>query len=149
TTPGDPELRWEKVGILNFAIDFEIKTWLSGTVEYYLKQGKDLIGNAPIAASTGISSSIGNFANISGKGFDLTLNSHNRAGKNLSWNTSLLSSYAIDKVTKYLGGNSALIYGDIAVGVPYYSGFAGKFAGLNDKGDPVGILNGQPSTDYN
>jgi TonB-linked SusC/RagA family outer membrane protein len=149
TTPGDPDLRWEKVGMLNFGLDFEFKKVLSGSFEYYLKYGSDLIGNAPIAASTGFTAAAGNFANISGKGFDLTLNSRNISGAHFNWNTALLSSYAIDKVTKYLGGNSSLIYGNIAVGVPYYSGFAGKFEGLNDKGDPQGLLNGQISTDYN
>jgi TonB-linked SusC/RagA family outer membrane protein len=148
-SPGDPDLRWEKVGMLNFGLDFEYKKVLSGSFEYYRKYGSDLIGNSPIAASTGFAAATGNFADISGKGFDLTLTSHNISGTNFSWNTTLLSSYAIDKVTKFLGGNSALLFGDIAVGVPYYSGFAGKFEGLNDQGDPQGLVNGQLSTDYN
>jgi hypothetical protein len=147
--PGDPDLKWEKVGMLNLGVDFEFKKTLTGSLEYFRKYGSDLIGNAPIAASTGFAAAAGNFANISGQGFDITLNSHNVAGANFNWSSALLSSYAIDKVTKYLGGSIyAYSYGNIAVGVPYNSGFANKFEGLNDQGDPQGLLNGELSTDY-
>jgi hypothetical protein len=60
----------------------------------------------------------------------------------------LLFSYAIDKVTKFLGGNSNAISNPIVVGGPYNSIYVNKFEGLNSNGDPQGILNGQISTDY-
>ncbi|RZM13048.1 MAG: hypothetical protein EOO88_44950, partial [Pedobacter sp.] len=42
---GNPELRWEKIGIANFGLDFALKDEvISGRLEYYLKYGSDILG---------------------------------------------------------------------------------------------------------
>ncbi|HBW79755.1 MAG TPA: SusC/RagA family TonB-linked outer membrane protein, partial [Sphingobacterium sp.] len=41
----DPSLRWEKVGTFNLGVDYALlKNRISGSVDYYLKNGKDLYG---------------------------------------------------------------------------------------------------------
>src|SRR5690606_17848285 len=42
---GNPGLRWEKVNVLNAGLDYGLfNNRLSGSVEYYIKRGNDLIG---------------------------------------------------------------------------------------------------------
>src|SRR5690606_23790624 len=52
--PGNPELRWEKVKTLNMGVDFGTRDGVfNGVIEYYVKNGIDLIGNMPIDPTTG------------------------------------------------------------------------------------------------
>jgi TonB-dependent SusC/RagA subfamily outer membrane receptor len=60
TNPPNPSLRWEQVRNLNFGMDFQSKgNVLSGSVEYWIKSGFDLIGASPIAQQTGVSTFTG------------------------------------------------------------------------------------------
>ena len=152
TTP-NPDLSWEKVKNINFGLDFATKgSVFSGTIEYYQKYGLDLIESAPLAASTGFSSFIGNAANTKTKGFDITLNVRN-IDKKLKWYTTLLISTLNDKVTKYdLAQTSTSIQsfqGVALLGKPLFSIFSYKWAGLDPlTGDPQGYLNGKVSNNY-
>ncbi|NVM62190.1 TonB-linked SusC/RagA family outer membrane protein [Mucilaginibacter sp. SG538B] len=48
-SPGNPELRWEKVRIANLGLDYTLKnSLLSGSFEYYTKRGIDLFGTSPL-----------------------------------------------------------------------------------------------------
>lgn len=155
--PPNPELRWEKTSQLNLGLDFGLKNnVLSGTVDVYFKRGKDMIGDAIMAPSSGITRLRGNFAQTKGNGIDLVLNSNNLNGS-VKWQTSYLFNYATDKVTAYEvnntvptmvmygGGYSANVYAK--EGYPVYSLFSYKWAGLSPvNGDPQGYINGVVST---
>jgi hypothetical protein len=146
--------------MINFALDFGTKNnILSGTLEYYLKKGVDIIGDSPLAPSTGFSSFRGNTADITGRGFDLNLTANIINAKNFKWQSNFLLGYVLDKITKYdaqlnvtgyleVGdGNSGTIYP--LTGKPLYAIYSYKWAGLtHDSGDPQGYLNGQVSNDY-
>ena len=153
--PPDPTLRWEKIHIYNFGLDFaSAKNRFAGTLEYYIKSGFDLIGQSPEDPTTGIGVFTGNTADMRDHGVDLTLRTDDSFGA-IRWNSVLLFSYVLDKVTKYeekLGS----IYDYMVpttinplVGKPLYSIFALPWAGLSPvNGDPQGWLNGKPSTVY-
>lgn len=155
--PPNPELRWERIRNINFGIDFETaKSVLSGSLEYYLKKGLDLIGNTPFAPQTGITLFTGNTASTSGNGIDLALNSRN-IDRRFKWYTTFLFSYSNDRVTRYLlnSTNTARDYLSSAysliptVGKPIYAVYSYPWAGLDPKtGDPQGYLNGKASKDY-
>lgn len=156
TNPPNPDLRWERVRMINFALDFKTKGGrISGSLEYYLKKGVDLIGTAPVAPQTGVSVLRGNTANTKGRGAELTVSSRNLQGK-LRWDTDLLFSYAADRVTRYLTKPSSvasayLIGGSLvpAEGKPLYGVYSYPWAGLDPAtGDPQGYLNGELSADY-
>ncbi|WP_162996494.1 SusC/RagA family TonB-linked outer membrane protein [Mucilaginibacter celer] len=159
-SPGNPELRWEKVRIANFGIDYSLKNnILSGSFEYYTKRGIDLFGSSPLPPSAGFTTFFGNTANTSGHGFDLVLNSRNIYHNDFKWTSNLLISYVIDKVTVYDDPASTLTYlasgsgngGTITpfVGQPIYGIYSFKSGPLtHDTGDPQGYLDGQLSTDY-
>jgi len=158
--PGNPDLRWEKIAMLNLALEFGLKNnIISGSLEYYTKKGTDLIGDSPLAPSTGFITFRGNTANTSGKGFDLVLNSINIKSAQLSWTTTFLLSYATDKITKYdvpEDTQDALIYGAGGNGVilpvlgrSLFGIYSYKSAGLDPaNGNPRGYMNGKVSEDY-
>ena len=147
--PPNPELRWERVRIINSGLDFVTsKNRISGSIEFYYKNGYDLIGEAPYGPAVGIFSFRGNTASTSGKGVDITLNTINLNGK-LKWNTTALFSYGDDKVTKYLVKSATVSTLVPIVGRSIYSVWAYPWAGLDPQtGDPQGYLNGVVSKDY-
>lgn len=151
--PPNPELRWERVKIVNVGIDFGSKNnIINGSLEYYNKKGFDLIGTSPMAPSTGVVQFTGNTADTKGSGWDLTLNSSNLNG-NIKWNTNFLFSYITEKVTSYKVQRVASWYLQYLTtpreGFPLYAIYSHKWAGLDPlTGDPQGYINGSVSKDY-
>lgn len=152
--PPNPELRWEKVKMANFALDFEsVNSILSGRLEFYLKNGVDLLGNMPLAPSTGATELRGNTASTQGRGIDIVLNSR-QIDKVFKWHSTALFSYVSDKVVNY-GERAAVttylqgLLTSPLEGRPLYSIYSYQWAGLDPAtGDPLGLLDGQPSKDY-
>lgn len=153
--PPNPSLRWEKNHMVNFGIDFALKNnVLEGSLEYYLRKGTDLIGYSPLDPTTGVTIFRGNTADMKGKGADIVLRSKN-LNKRFKWFSTLLFSYAADKVSSYKAPQSAVWYycepGYISpiAGKPLYSIYSFKWMGLNPQtGDPQGYYNKQISTEY-
>jgi len=155
----DPHLRWERTGILNTGVDFETRNKImNGSIEYYYRKGKDLIGDQYFPMQVGPTLVRTNSANMKGGGLDLKLTSYN-ISQQFSWTTDFLFSYNWDKVTGYksestmkglvLSGDGSTSVVSNVVGRPVYSVFGYKWAGLDPQtGDPVGYLNGKPSKEY-
>ncbi len=155
--PPNPELRWERVSTLNLGMDFETAgRRLSGSIDYYLKAGKDLIGDRPYPGSSGVKTLTGNYAQTRGNGLDARLNMQ-WARKAFGWNTLFNLSYITDRVTRYdVTSNSAVYLGSAngagvlpLEGRPLFSVYSLPWAGLDPaNGDPLGYLNGEPDKDY-
>lgn len=156
--PGNPDLRWEKVRIINLGLDFASKNnIISGSLEYYTKKGTDLFGYLPIASSTGFTSFFGNTADINGNGLDITLNSKNIVTDGFKWTSNFLLTYVLDKVTKYdtKTTSASYIISSTATTIapltnrPLYAIYSYRWAGLDGQtGDPQGYLNNKVSRDY-
>jgi len=148
-SPGNPELRWEKVGMLNFGIDFGSKNdRLTGSLEYYRKSGIDLIGPILTDATVGFTNFMGNRASIKGQGVDLTLSLRTLAKKFFRWNSNLLLSYNIDKVVSYesigLITAGGIVGGGPMIGKPIYALYSYRFTGLSPvNGAPLLNLNNE------
>lgn len=155
--PPNPTLRWEKVKMLNFGLDFETRSgrW-GGSLEYYRKRGLDLFGQVPYAPSTGISTFSGNVAETRGQGLDFSVNIKAVRGKNVQWDIFTLLSYVSDKVTDFKVEYPARSFaqtnetgGMALVGRPQYALYSYAFAGLDpENGDPLGYLNGEVSKEW-
>jgi TonB-linked SusC/RagA family outer membrane protein len=158
--PGNPQLRWEKVGISNIATDFGLFGGrLTGTIEYYVKRGRDLLGNRTYDPTAGLGAasitSLVNYASTRTTGLDVSLDYHTLRGK-LRWNTSLLLSYAKDVVTDY--EEKANVPANVLVSstiVPAAPGrslnsvYSLPWYGLDPvTGDPKVVVAGVPSKDY-
>lgn len=155
-SPSNSQLRWEKMNMLNAGVDFAFKhDRVSGSLEYYIKNGADLIGYALVDPTTGFSNYKGNTADMTGKGLDLVL--HIRSNeKSFRWYGDLLLSYATDKVTSYKVKQANISYYfnpnvfNPLEGNPLYSIYAFKWMGLDSQtGDPLGRVKGNASRNYN
>lgn len=155
TTAPNPELRWERVKNVNLGIDFATsRNILSGSLDFYRKNGLDLIQDGPLPPSSGFSSFTGNAASTATSGVDLILVSNNIQG-NFSWQTTFLANYVNTRVTHYDQSYSGLAYlnsntsGIIIEDKPLYSIYSYKFAGLDPStGDPLGYIGKEFSKDY-
>jgi TonB-linked SusC/RagA family outer membrane protein len=152
-SPGNPELRWERVKIVNVGVDFQSSSQrISGSVEYYIKNGIDLLSlfESP-DFTTGTGSYIKNTASTRGKGVDVKLTTNNLVSSKFNWSSNFLFSFNSDRVTKYptsdfgtygfyLGGNA------VSIGKPINSLYSFKWAGLDsDNGDPKVFVDGIPT----
>jgi TonB-linked SusC/RagA family outer membrane protein len=153
----NPDLKWETSRMLNFGLDLSTRdNRLSGSVEYFRKNGTNLLGRDIIDYTAGVGTTImRNSGEMSGYGLDVELNSLNTTGK-FRWTSQLNFSFYKDKITKYYlpATNAAEKVQSSPVmsgvpGLPVYSVFAFASAGLNpENGNPRGYLNGQVSEDY-
>jgi len=154
----NPSLKWEKTKQLNIGIDFTTKGHVvSGSIEYYVKKGSDLYGDAPYDYTAwGERNYITrNVANMRGEGIDIAIKSMN-IKRQLKWNTSLLFNYNWNRTTAYYSTEATMLYtfigrSDITnpvVGKPLYGIVAYKWGGLDNNGNPQGFLDGHLSTDY-
>lgn len=153
--PANPSLRWERTNIFNMGLDFATRNnRLGGSLEYYIKSGRDLLGYSPLDPTTGNTLFKGNTADMRAHGFDLSFHADNPLGP-VHWNSVLLFSYVRDQVTAYkqnIGSvanyfNPTLI--SPLVGKPLYSVYALRWAGLSPQtGDPQGWQGGHVSTIY-
>lgn len=155
TNPPDADLRWERIRMWNLGADFATKNnRVSGSLEYYIKKGIDIIGSSPLAPSSGFDNYTGNTASISGRGIDLNL-ALSLIRREIKWDADLLFSYATEKVTKYQGKQFAVFgyvngnYSAPMEGKPYSAVFSLPWGGLDpETGDPIGLIDGKPSKDY-
>jgi TonB-linked SusC/RagA family outer membrane protein len=160
--PPNPDLGWEKTGILNAGLDFNFAGGiLSGSVEAYSKTGRDLIGYRQLDQTTGVLNPAtnlfqykGNVASMKGKGVELNLHASILRGA-FGWQSDLLFNYVRNMVTAYdqtsdLGYNYAANGLSVSplVGKPLYAILTYKWAGLDPQtGDPRGYLHGVVSSD--
>src|SRR5690606_1268845 len=156
STPPNSRLRWERTNVFNLGVDFGL--WqgrLKGVLEYYSKNIKDILAEAPVDPTFGISSFYGNVASMEGEGFEIELSSFIPLSTSWRWDGSLLFSYAQTRVTDYLlptpGTADFLNAGSIITPIvekPLYSIYSYRWAGLDSEtGDPQGYLNDEISKD--
>lgn len=153
---GNPSLRWEQVRTLNVGVDWSLTAInLSGSVEWYSKQGEDLIGNDFMDPTTGISGEYKvNYANIVTQGMDVRLQSRYQLG-GVSWRGVILSSWVRDKVTNYNTSDHVLISKYLGQLVPPVKGYSRDMLysipwhGLaSDTGLPIVYIDGERSSNY-
>lgn len=150
------DLGWEKVRQINFGVDFSAFTdRIAGTIEFFQKNGLNLIGNMELAPSSGNSLIKANSANISGHGIDVSITTKNILKKNFNWSSTIIFSIAKDKVTEYrlptysVNSYVSKVDGNPLVGNPVSTIYSYKWAGLDPvTGDPRGYLDGSISKNY-
>ncbi|WP_246581271.1 SusC/RagA family TonB-linked outer membrane protein [Echinicola shivajiensis] len=151
--PPNPDLRWERIGILNLGLDLESHDGrIRASLEGYYKKGLDLIGDTPMRPSSGMTEFRGNSANMESKGIDLDLQTVNLNGP-VSWHSNLLFSLVKEKVTDYFFKGAATQYLQGSAipleGRPLYAMYSLPYAGLDPAtGAPLGYLDGEVSDDY-
>lgn len=156
--PPNPDLKWERVKIYNFGLDFSaFGSKISGTVEAYRKNGVDLIGNTIYPPSSGITSFRGNFANTRTQGIDLNLSVDwisQKLRNGFGWKTTTIFSTLNEKVTRYLLQTSVInnvlaLGASQVIGKPLFALYSFPSAGLDPStGDPRVYNGGVATKDY-
>ncbi|MGE9310807.1 SusC/RagA family TonB-linked outer membrane protein [Niabella sp. CJ426] len=153
----NPSLRWEKSRQINLAFDFEVFQRVSGSIDWYFKEGTDLYGPALLDYTAwGRSNTVvKNVASMKGKGLEISLQTKNIIRPFL-WTSNIVFNYNESKTSDYFDPNAENIYSFIlsgggitpVIGKPLYAIAAYKWGGLDDKGDPQGFIKGAVSKDY-
>lgn len=160
------ELTYEKKHELNFGLDLGfLKDRIGLSTDIYWRNNFDLIGRAFTQGAGGAIAKYANVADMEANGFEVSLSTHNIAGRHFNWHTDLIYSLAQNKITNLKTDSRAI---DLVAGQSYgieghpvRSIFSYQFAGLNPEGLPqvvneegktvVGDLNFQETeglTDY-
>lgn len=153
----NPDLRWERNSTWNTGLDFSfLSNRLNGSVDYYIKWGDDLFGTAPVDYTAIPSKGVmRNIAAMKSKGIDVNLNATIPLGSLIRFNPQLMINFNSSKVTDYhfdgtyayqFLSNGTSVNGQI--GFPVYSILAYRSLGLDNLGNQVGELEGEPSIDY-
>lgn len=146
-SPANPLLQWEKVNQLNVGLDFGLwNNVFSGSVEWFNKKGRSLLGDHFLDPSSGFSTIRANVASMKGNGIDVELNVRTRGTVRLE--SKLLLSHAKDVVTDiairsvggFDGGSARFMKADKDLfpikGKPVYAVYSYDWAGLDAKGYP-------------
>ncbi|WP_054720925.1 SusC/RagA family TonB-linked outer membrane protein [Marinifilum fragile] len=137
--PKNPNLRWEKTAVVNVGVDYSLfSNRLSGSIEYYSKNSTDLLGNVSLNSTYGFSSALMNFAEMTNKGIDASVNV-GVLNKGVKWNSILNFSYNKNRVEKVEMPDetvSSYIGGVARVGKPLHYMYSYRWAGLSNEGLP-------------
>lgn len=155
----NPDLRWEKVRMINAGLDFRSKgDRITGSIELYQKYCTDLYGSAVIDYTVGLGVQVvtKNAASMKGHGFDIEINSLN-IDRKIKWSSNfILNIYKDEVISNYIAnksGSSYINYGQGSTGLegkPVYGIYSYKWGGLDPlTGDPQGYINDLLSKDYN
>ncbi len=108
TTLSNEDLRWETAEQFNVGVDagfFDGK--LTATLDYFVKDTKDMIITPPVPAYAGADPAPANVGSMRNSGFEFSLNHTNRIGE-FSYNVGLNMSFIRNKVTS-LGGSAPIV----------------------------------------
>lgn len=137
-TPPNDQLRWEKTKTFDFGIDFAFFNYrLYGSIDYYNKQGSDLLSLVDLDPTTGWTSLNMNNAATRNRGFELQLNGEILRAANpqqVGLHVSASLAYNNNKITELnhisTTGWAAIQSSDYKEGRPVRSLYSFKYGGV-------------------
>lgn len=135
STLATPELKWEQNIQSNIGFDFRLLKRLGGSIEYFIKDSKDLLFEVPLPLSSGFSGINQNVGNLTNKGFELSLNYSVVRNKSVNWDINVSATTLKNEITKLPEGWNE-IQGSYyrGKGNSLYDFYAPVWAGLNTEG---------------
>jgi len=98
--PND-KLRWEKTSTYNVGFDLAVlRHAVRMSFDYYTRKGTDLIGSQSVPTETGFNSMSVNWAEMTNKGWELSISTRNIKTDNFEWNTNFNISHNENEVLK-------------------------------------------------
>lgn len=102
----NPDLKWESTAQWNAGIDVGLlRNRFSLTIDYYLKNTRDLLAIVPLQLSTGYNNTIQNIGQIRNRGIELGLNATLVNTNALKWDFNINISRNRSKVLELAGGS--------------------------------------------
>lgn len=113
------DLDWEKTTQYNLGIDFSLfNRRVSGSIDGYTSQTKDLLLARSIPTITGFSSTFQNIGQTANRGVDISLNTVNLAFKDFQWTTTLNASWQKEEIVSLANGKQDDINNNWFIGQP-------------------------------
>jgi len=157
----NPNLGWEYSETMNYGLDFSL--WngrLSGTVEYYVTNTKDILLSVNLPSTSGVSSYVGNIGQTQNKGLEFSLNGKILDNVNgWTWEAGINVSANRNKLVALASGQEKDEANWWFVGHPINVIYDYQKIGLWQQGDPyldilepggnVGMIKVKYTGDYN
>lgn len=101
------DLKWESNQQWNIGLDFAALGWLSGTIEYYTRNSKDLLATKalPLSANAGASTVNVNLGDIRNRGVELSLSAAVLRKGDFKWNIDANFTTVENKIMELPGGD--------------------------------------------
>lgn len=132
----NPKLRWEKTQTIDFGLDFGLwNNRLNFIFDIYKRKGSDILSYKNIPYETGFAYQPINWAEISNKGFELSISSLNIDKENFSWSTTFNISANRSKIDRVQDNQNPFL--PSGQGYPINSIWGFKVAGLDADGVPT------------
>ncbi len=135
----NPNLKWESTIARNAGLDFGFfNNRITGSVDLYLNDTKNLLLNAQIPGSSGYVTQFKNIGSTQNKGLEIVLSTKNIRNEKFSWNTDFNISFYRSKITGLnkeadFEQESFLAMSNYAIGISDY---------LVKVGEPIGVIYG-------
>ncbi len=135
STLATPDLKWEQNIQTNIGLDFRLLGRLAGSIEYYIKDSKDLLFEVPLPPSSGFDGIDQNVGNLTNKGLELSLGYSVLKNKSVNWDINFTATTLKNEITKLPEGWNE-IQGNYyrGLGNSLYDFYAPVWAGLNEEG---------------
>lgn len=144
-TRPNPLLSWESTTTTNGGLDFALwNSRLSGSIDYYRKEGKNLLASTTGIPTEGFGYSTYTINNgeMLNHGIELALSGDVIRSKDLNWNLGIQYAFNKNKVT-YVNVEAPVYYLQLdypeaypRIGNPYNALYSYKWAGLSETGLP-------------
>ena len=142
----NPNLKWESTEQANIGIDASmLQGRISLTLDYFVKNTRDLLINLPVPRATGFESLVTNVGQMENKGIEVLLSSTNINKNQFKWSTTL-NLAAIKNTVKDIGGIPEIVTGNVEsigntaivrVGYPAYSYYGYVVQGIFQTSDNI------------
>jgi TonB-linked SusC/RagA family outer membrane protein len=134
--PPNDKLRWEKTTNTNVGADIGLfNNRISVVTDLYGRKSTDLIGLRSLPLENGFEYTNMNWAQVSNKGFEITLSTKNIDRPNFKWNTSINFSHNKSNIDRLQVRDNAFLPNQ--EGHPVNAVFGFKTNGIDENGYPL------------
>lgn len=95
---GNRALKWETQISYDAAVEFGLFDRLTGSVEYFVKQSKDLLFEVPTPPTSGVQKIWDNIGKVSNSGVEIALNAQVIKGGNWNWNVGMNATFLKNEI---------------------------------------------------
>ena len=115
----NPDIKWEETAMTNVGIDFmALRSRLSLTADWYLKDTKDILLNVPIPISTGGSNDpVRNAGKIRNQGFEFNIGWYDAVNNDFSYGVNFIGTYNKNEVVEMGFASQTITSGTIHGGI--------------------------------
>jgi len=127
----NPDLGWEKTAQLNVGLDFGfLNNRITGSVEYYIQNTRDLIMQRSLPAVTGYVQKFENIGKTKNSGVEITLSTTNIRKGPFTWTTDINWSRNNEEIVELINGKQDMIANNWFIGQPLAVFYNHQSAGI-------------------